>query len=161
MPGSQHFLQDLVSTVVYPYPLACSPSSLQTVFLKTLHPDMDATLHNHSQKDGGEMVYRSSKSEGEDSCGNTSSFPGGFWTLLVAKLPGLLLFRLPSLPWEWYFSLCHTSQQELCCLFSVSFCSVCCYCLVTATSPSVLVRLLHNSPSSADQASNQQPLRQH
>lgn len=152
-------------TVVYPYPLACSPSSLQTIFSRTLHPNKDATLHNHSQKDGGR----------NDMC--VLQIGGGglrrehyilsllSWRILDApcsKAPrATFVRRLPPRPREWYFCLCHASQQELCCLSRASFCSVCCYCLVTATSPSVLVRLLHNSPSSADRAPNQQPLRQH
>lgn len=50
---------------------------------------MNATLHIHRQKDRGETIYESGKSEGQDFCGNTTSFPsspGEFWTLLIAKL---------------------------------------------------------------------------
>lgn len=72
-----------------PHPCACSHSTLQTIFLETLHPDMDATLHVHRLKDRGEIIQGSCKSEGEDFCRNTtasSSSSGEFWTLLVAKL---------------------------------------------------------------------------
>lgn len=47
------FLTGLSVSCCLPHPLACFPSSLQTVFLKTLHPSMNATPHNHSQKDRG------------------------------------------------------------------------------------------------------------
>lgn len=49
-----------------------------------------------AKRTGGEMIYRSCESVGEDSCGNTTSFhssPEEFWTLLVAKVPELLSFR--------------------------------------------------------------------
>lgn len=150
-------------TVIYLYPFACSPSSKLANYLFKNTTSQHRCSITQSQPKGLGKNYLQVL-QGEDFCGNTTSFPsspGEYWTLLVAKVTALLSFRdchhFPRNGTLAPASLHSGNHAVLSVLPFVRFCS---YCLVTATSPSVLVRLLHNSPSTADRASNQQLLLQ-